>query len=307
MVSIAVLLPCYNEENAIASVVASFRSALPKANIYVYDNNSTDNTSKVAKEAGAIVRHEFRKGKGNVIRRMFADIDADIYVMADGDGTYDADVAPDLVNALMNDNADMIVGSRAEDAGDKLYRKGHRFGNRMLNLMVQMIFSRGVSDMLSGYRVFSRRFVKSFPAVSRGFETETELTIHALQLRLPIVEVPTRYFDRAVGTESKLSTYKDGVRIASFIMFFFKEAKPFAFFGLLSLSLAISSLVIGLPVVFEFFETGLVDRFPSAFLSMGLMMISVLSFMCGTILDSISRGRLEQKRLTYLSIPKVEG
>ncbi len=300
---IAVILPCHNEEAAISKVVEDFRKALPGADIYVYDNASTDRTSAVAGDAGAIVRHETRKGKGNVVRRMFADVDADLYIMADGDGTYDAAAAPELVQVLRNHNADMVIGARAKDAGQQLYRPGHRFGNRALNMVVRMIFGQGVTDMLSGYRVMTRRFVKSFPALARGFEIETELTIHALQLRLPLIEVPTHYFDRAEGTHSKLSTYKDGIRILSFILFFFKEIKPFGFFGLIALGLFLLSLVAGIPVVLEYFETGLVPRFPTAVLSVGLMLSSIISFVCGVILDSVSRGRIEQKRLVYLSYP----
>ncbi len=303
--TIAVLLPCYNEEAAIEGVVTAFRKALPQARIYVYDNNSTDQTAAVALKAGAIVRHEPFKGKGNVVRRMFADIDADIYVMADGDGTYDADAAPMLIERLKSDNADMVIGARSQDEGDNLYRPGHRFGNRMLNFAVRLLFGAGVEDMLSGYRVFSRRFVKSFPAFAHGFETETELTIHALKLRLPVVELPTRYFDRAEGTESKLSTYKDGVRILSFILFFFKEIKPFWFFGALALVLSCLSLAVGMPVVLEYLDTGLVPRLPTAVLSVGVMLSAVLSFVCGVILDTVSRGRLEAVRLAYLSFSSV--
>ena len=302
---IAVLLPCYNEEAAIADVVAAFKQALPKASIYVYDNNSSDQTAQVARDAGAIVRTEYHRGKGNVVRRMFADIEADIYLMADGDGTYDAQAAPELVQKLMDENADMVVGARAKDQGEKLYRPGHRFGNRMLNGVVRTLFGEGVTDMLSGYRAFSRRFVKSFPATARGFETETELTIHALKLRLSVFELPTHYFDRAEGTQSKLSTYKDGIRILSFIVFFFKEIKPFLFFGLVSVVLALLSLGIGMPVVFDYFETGLVPRFPTAVLSMGVMLSAVLSFICGVILDTVSRGRIENIRLSYLSYPAL--
>lgn len=297
---IAVLLPCYNEEAAIADVVAGFQASLPGAAIYVYDNNSTDNTSGVAAQAGAIVRREPLKGKGNVVRRMFADIDADLYIMADGDGTYDAKAAPTLINKLLNENLDMLVGARTKDAGDKLYRPGHRFGNRMLNWVVRMLFGQGPTDMLSGYRVFSRRFVKSFPGMARGFEIETELTIHALKLRLPMDEHPTQYFDRAEGTESKLSTYKDGVRILSFILFFFKEIRPFWFFGLVALGLATLSLIAGVPVILEYFETGLVPRLPTAILSTGLMLSGVLSFICGVVLDTVARGRVEVTRLCYL-------
>lgn len=300
---IAVLLPCYNEEAAIADVVSGFKLALPKATIYVYDNNSSDQTVQVAQQAGAVVRKEYRRGKGNVVRRMFADIEADIYVMADGDGTYDAAAAPALIDKLMDENADMVVGARSQDEGEQLYRPGHRFGNRMLNGVVQALFGEGVNDMLSGYRVFSRRFVKSFPATARGFETETELTIHALKLRLSVFEMPTRYFDRAEGTQSKLSTYKDGIRILSFIVFFFKEIKPFWFFGILALVLAGLSLFAGVPVVLEYFETGLVQRLPTAVLSTGLMLSALVSFICGVILDTVSRGRVENIRLSYLSYP----
>lgn len=302
---IAVLLPCYNEEAAIAKVVADFKAALPGAVIYVYDNNSKDKTAQVARDAGAVVRTEMRQGKGNVVRRMFADVEADIYVMADGDGTYETSAAPKLIQALIDHNADMIVGTRAEEGGDKLYRSGHRFGNRMLNFIVRLLFGQGVSDMLSGYRVFSRRFVKSFPSDAYGFETETELTIHALELRLPIMEVPTKYFDRIEGTQSKLSTYKDGIRILSFILFFFKEIKPFAFFGLIAIGLMALSLIAGIPVVLEYFHTGLVPRFPTAILSMGLMLSALMSFITGTVLDTVSHGRIEHKRLSYLSYPGV--
>lgn len=298
---VAVLLPCYNEEGAIFDVVKAFKKTLSGSKIYVYDNNSTDKTSEVAKKAGAIVRRETHSGKGNVVRRMFADIDADIYIMADGDGTYDAAAAPDLIEKLIEENADMIVGTRSKDAGDQLYRPGHRFGNRMLNKVVHVLFSEGPTDMLSGYRAFSRRFVKSFPASAQGFETETELTIHALKLRLPVFEVQTQYFDRAEGTESKLSTYKDGMRILSFIIFFFKEIKPFFFFGLLALFLALLSLVVGQPVISEYLQTGLVPRFPTAILSVGIMLSGLISFVCGVLLDTVSRGRIEKLRLSYLS------
>lgn len=300
---IAVILPCYNEEAAIPGVIKAFQKALPKAKIYVYDNNSSDQTSAVAQKAGAIVRSESRKGKGNVVRRMFADIDADLYVMADGDGTYEAAAAPHMVEVLLNNRADMVIGARSKDQGDKLYRPGHRFGNRMLNLVVRCLFGPGINDMLSGYRVFSRRFVKSFPALSSGFEIETEMTIHALQLRMDVREIPTTYFDRTEGTESKLSTYKDGIRILSFILFFFKEIKPFGFFGLLAAALGILSLIAGVPVILEFLETGLVDKLPTAILSVGLMLSGLVSFVCGIILDTVSRGRIEQKRLQYLSLP----
>lgn len=298
---LAVLLPCYNEEAAIAGVVVSYKAALPDADIYVYDNNSTDQTARVAAEAGAIVRHEPRKGKGNVVRRMFADVDADVYLMADGDGTYDSEAAPALIERLVSENLDMVVGARDPEDHHQVSRKGHRFGNEILNRLVRMIFSGGINDMLSGYRAFSRRFVKTFPAFSGGFEIETELTIHALQLRLPVAEMPTRYFERAEGTQSKLSTYKDGLRILNFILYLFKEGKPFLFFSILALGLVCLSLAFGLPVVLEYFDTGLVPRFPTLFVSVGTMLAAVISFACGVILDSVSRGRQEIKRLAYLT------
>lgn len=298
---VAVLLPCYNEGPAIYEVVRSFQKVLPGSTVYVYDNNSADNTKEEAARAGAVVRSEMRQGKGHVVRRMFADIDADIYVMADGDGTYDFEAAPQLVEKLKSENLDMVVGARSSVEGQETYRKGHRFGNWALTTMVRMIFGQGFSDMLSGYRVFSRRFVKSFPALSTGFQIETELTIHALSLTLPCAEVETRYFERAEGTESKLKTYHDGILILSFIMLLFKEIRPFIFFGLIALVLAALSLVLGLPVVFEYFETGLVPRLPTAVLSASIMVSAVLSFTCGIILDSLSRGRQEYKRLRYIA------
>ena len=297
----AVLLPCYNEGPAIYDVVRSFQKVLPGAIVYVYDNNSSDNTAEEAKRAGAVVRTERRQGKGHVIRRMFADIDADIYVMADGDGTYDSEAAPDLVQKLIDENLDMVVGARKSVDGQDTYRKGHRFGNWMLTTTVQLLFGRGFEDMLSGYRIFSRRFVKSFPAISTGFQIETEITIHALSLTLPCEEVQTRYFERAEGTASKLSTYKDGALILSFIMLLFKEIKPFAFFGILSGVLVLLSLFLGVPVILEFLDTGLVPRFPTAILSASIMLCAVLAFLCGTILDSLGRGRLEHKRLRYIA------
>lgn len=297
----AVLLPCYNEGPAIYDVVRSFQKALPGATIYVYDNNSKDNTKEEAQRAGAIVRTEMRQGKGHVVRRMFADVEADVYVMADGDGTYDSAAAPELVKKLIEENLDMVVGIRESVEGHDTYRAGHQFGNRMLNKVVHTIFGQGFRDMLSGYRIFSRRFVKSFPALSTGFEIETEITIHALALTLPCAEVETKYFERADGTVSKLSTYKDGILIMRFIMLLFKEIKPFIFFSLVALGLMIVSLAFGLPVVIEFFETGLVPRLPTAILSASIMVASLMSFLCGTILDSLGRGRLEHKRLRYIA------
>lgn len=299
---IAVLLPCHNEGPAIHDVVRSFQKALPGAVVYVYDNNSTDNTVEEARRAGAVVRGEPRQGKGHVIRRMFADIEADIYVMADGDGTYDAGAAPELVTKLRDENLDMVVGARQAVEGQETYRRGHRFGNRLLTGAVRMIFGHGFADMLSGYRVLSRRFVKSFPALSTGFQIETEITVHALSLTLPCAEVQTRYFERAAGTQSKLSTYRDGALILSFIMLLFKEIRPFLFFTVIAVLLALLSIGLGLPVILEFFQTGLVPRLPTAVLSASIMLMSVLSFLCGIVLDSLGRGRIEQKRLCYIAL-----
>lgn len=300
---IAVLLPCYNEGPAIHDVVRSFQKALPGAVVYVYDNNSKDDTAAEARRAGAVVRTETRQGKGHVVRRMFADIEADIYVMADGDGTYDADAAPELVKKLTDEKLDMVVGAREAADGHNTYRRGHRFGNWMLTAAVKAIFGQGFSDMLSGYRVFSRRFVKSFPALSTGFQIETEIAVHALSLTLPCAEVTTRYFERAPGTASKLSTYADGIRIMSFIVTLFKEIRPFLFFSLAALALAVFALILGVPVIAEYFETGLVPRLPTAILSAAVMLCALLSFLCGVILDSLSRGRLEHKRLRYVATP----
>lgn len=302
---LAVLLPCYNEEGAITKVVQDFQRILPTANIYVYDNNSTDRTIEEALAAGAIVRNEKRQGKGHVVRRMFADIDADVYIMADGDGTYDAEAAPELVRKLVDERLDMVVGARVPEDGHETYRPGHKFGNRMLTGLVARIFGRGFEDMLSGYRVFSRRFVKSFPALSQKFEIETELTIHALSMTLPCEELPTRYFERAEGTVSKLSTYKDGFLILRFIMLFFKEYQPFQFFSVGAVFLMFLSLGLAIPVIVEFYQTGLVPRLPTAVLSASIMLSAIIAFVCGIILDSVSRGRQELKRMAYLSIPPL--
>jgi glycosyltransferase involved in cell wall biosynthesis len=300
--SIAVLIPCYNEAITVGSVVERFKSALPQARIYVYDNNSSDSTVEVAKRHGAIVRSETRQGKGNVIRRMFADIEADVYVMVDGDDTYEVEVAPDLVAKLVGEQLDFVNGGRRETAKDA-YRRGHRFGNRLLSGMVQMIFGRQFGDMLSGYKVFSRRFVKSFPAMSRGFETETELAIHALELRMPSAEIMTFYKERPEGSVSKLNTYRDGWRILMLIARLIKDERPFAFFGALGLVSILVALALGLPVVGEWLETGLVPRFPTAILSSVLVLLGMLSVFTGLILDLVTRTRAEMKRLAYLSIP----
>jgi len=297
---IAVLLPCFNEAAAIAQTIAGFRAALPDALIYVYDNNSSDETQAVAASAGAIVRTERLQGKGNVVRRMFADVDADIYVMADGDATYDAAAAPALVQQLLADNLDMVVGARKSEV-EAAYRRGHRFGNAMLTGMLTQLFGHSFSDILSGYRVFSRRFVKSFPILSSGFEIETEISIHALELRMPVAEQITAYGARPAGSESKLNTYRDGVRILSTILTLFRIERPMVFFGGIGVLFALVALVLALPLIMTYLETGLVPRLPTAVLVTGLMILSALSFTCGLILDTVVRGRREVRRLAYLS------
>lgn len=297
---IAVIIPCYNEEIAIAKVIADFKRYVPQADIYVYDNNSTDETAEKAKKAGAIVRTETLQGKGNVVRRMFADIDADIYVMSDGDETYDIKRTPDLIAKLVDDNLDMVVGARKE-VDLAAYRVGHRTGNILLTKLVQRFFKHDLVDMLSGFRVFSRRFVKSFPAQSSGFEIETELTVHALSSRIPMAEVETDYFARPLGSESKLATYKDGIRILAMIVNLIKDERPMLFFSVIAAVFFILSLMLGIPVVEDFFETHKVLRFPSAFLAMGLMILSMISLLVGLILDSVSKSRKEVRRMAYLN------
>ncbi len=299
---VAVLVPCLNEEVAITKVIADFRRHLPDALIFVYDNGSTDRTSEVAQAAGAIVRREPLKGKGNVVRRMFADIEADIYVLVDGDDTYDAASAPALIQRLIEDALDMVNGAR-EEKSEAAYRRGHRFGNRMLTGMVAYFFGERMSDMLSGYRIMSRRFVKSFPALSTGFETETELTVHALELRLPIAEVMTPYRERPPASSSKLRTIPDGIRIMRLIIRLIREERPLEFFSGMAGLLAIVSIVLAVPVIGDYLRTGLVPRLPTALLSTGLMLISFLSLACGLILSTVTRGRMEAKRLHYLGIP----
>lgn len=303
-VSIAVLIPCFNEALTIAKVVTDFRTALPSGDIYVYDNNSTDETVAEARKAGAIVRTESQQGKGNVVRRMFADIDADVYVMTDGDDTYDASRAQDLVTNLIENQLDMVVGSRAAEDHLAHSRPGHRLGNEVLTRTVRWLFGRGVTDMLSGYRVFSRRFVKSFPAIARGFEIETEITVHALQMGLPIDEVETHYFDRPEGSASKLNTYRDGLRILGTIFLLLRDNRPLLFFGSGFLLLAGFSIALAVPVFGTYMDTGLVPRLPTAILATGSMLLGFLSLGCGLILDNVSRGRLEAKRLRYLSLNK---
>lgn len=298
---IAVLIPCYNEEATVAEVVAGFRQALPGAVVYVYDNNSADATRARAAAAGAVVRSEPGQGKGHVVRRMFADVDADIYVLADGDATYDASAAGRLVQTLINDRVDMVVGARRAN-GAQAYPRGHVFGNWLFNTLFARLFGGGFTDIFSGYRVFSRRFVKSFPALSTGFEIETELSVHARQLRIPTAEVPLEYGERPEGSDSKLRTFSDGFKILWTLMLLVKETRPLAFFSTISAILAALALAIAYPVVATYLQTGLVPRFPTAFLAMGLMVLSSISLTCGLILDSVSRGRLEQKRILYLGM-----
>ena len=300
--TIAVLVPCYNEEVTIRTVVADFRRVLPEATIYVYDNNSTDRTSEMARAAGAVVRSEVLQGKGNVVRRMFADIEAEVYLLVDGDATYDAASAPAMIRRLVDDRLDMVNGARVTEVR-AAYRPGHRFGNRLLTGLVAWTFGNGLTDMLSGYRVFSRRYVKSFPSLAVGFEIETELTIHALHLRMPIAEIATPYRERPSGSTSKLSTYRDGLRILWRILVFIKEERPMAFFSLIGLGFCLLAVVLMVPILQEFLATGLVPRLPTAVLSMGLMTIGFISFACGLILDTVSRGRSEMKRMRYLSTP----
>ena len=302
---IAVLVPCYNEALTVGRVIADFRQALPGCVVYVYDNRSTDGTGDVARAAGAQVRRESRPGKGVVVRRMFAEIDADVYVVTDGDATYDATRAPEMVAALVNDDLDLVTGVRDDEGRDAAYRRGHRFGNRAFNALLGLLFGERPTDMFSGYRVLSRRFVKSFPMEARGFEIETELTVHALELRVPTAEIRTRYFERPEGTSSKLSTYRDGFRILATMARLFRDVKPLPFFSGFSALFAVIGLGLGVGVVVEFMETGLVPRLPTAVLSTGLMLLASLSFACGMILDSVARGRREAKRLAYLTAGAV--
>ncbi|MDR3504665.1 MAG: glycosyltransferase family 2 protein [Acidocella sp.] len=307
---IAVLIPCFNEEVAIPKVVADFRAALPGAEIYVYDNNSRDNTAAAARAAGAVVRRETLQGKGHVVRRMFADIEADAYVLVDGDDTYDASAAPEMVRRLLDEQLDMVNGQRVEQAGEGpigAYRRGHRTGNRVLSGLVRAVFGDRIQDMLSGFRVFSRRFVKTFPALASGFETETEFTIHALNLLMPLAEVPVAYRERPVGSASKLRTYSDGLRILRTIVVLVKEERPLQFFCAAGLALLLFGIALGIPVVATYFQTGLVPRLPTAVLATGIIMISMLSFTCGLILDSVARARKEAKRFAYLAIPRWNG
>lgn len=300
---VAILIPCHNEELTIAKVVMRFKSVLPDAQIYVYDNRSTDKTAELAEQAGANVRYESKQGKGNVIRRMFADINADIYLLVDGDNTYEVEAAPRLIERLVVNHLDMVVGTRHASAENKTaYRLGHRSGNLFLTGVVKLLFGASLSDMLSGYRVFSRRFVKSFPALSSGFEIETELTIHTLELKLPFAEEPTIYGSRPPGSNSKLKTYADGWRVLGTAILLFKESRPALFFGIIFIILLITSLILVIPIILTYFVTGLVPRFPTAILAASIMLLASLSMVCGLILDSVSRGRREFKRMAYLHI-----
>ncbi|MGE0867980.1 MAG: glycosyltransferase family 2 protein [Kofleriaceae bacterium] len=301
-VQVAVLVPCFNEAAAIGKVVADFRAALPDATVYVYDNNSTDETIAVARAAGAEVRSESRRGKGNVVRRMFQDVEADVYVMVDGDDTYDASVAPELVSRLVDGNLDMVVGRRVE-THQAAYRAGHRLGNAVLTGLVRRLFAARIADMLSGYRVFSRRFVKSFPSFSREFEIETELTVHAMQMQMPVAEIDTSYKERPPGSTSKLRTFRDGWRILLTITNLMRNERPLLFFSLIGLLVFAASVILGVPVFLTYLETGLVPRFPTAILATGLGVIAVLCVATGLILDLVSHVRREAKRLAYLQHP----
>ncbi|MCA1428841.1 MULTISPECIES: glycosyltransferase family 2 protein [unclassified Bradyrhizobium] len=299
---IAVLVPCYNEEAAVATVVADFRKALPAAEIYVYDNNSRDRTAAVAREAGAIVRSERRQGKGHVVRRMFADVEADVYVLVDGDATYDAPSAPIMIDKLLDEHLDMVVGLRVDQV-QAAYRLGHRTGNRMLTGFLSDTFGHAFKDLLSGYRVFSRRFVKSFPVLSDGFEIETELAVYALELSLPVAEVETPYYARPEGSFSKLNTWRDGFRILGTMLKLYRSERPLRFFTVIGILLALASIIFAIPIVITFIESGLVPRLPTAVLSMGLMIMALLSVSSGLVLDTVTRGRREMKMLAYLSQP----
>ena len=296
---IAVLVPCYNEAVAVSKVVSQFAALLPQATIYVYDNNSTDGTVAAAQSAGAVVRCEKHQGKGHVVRRMFADVDADVYVLVDGDATYDAPSVLVMVSRLIEDRLDMVVGARI-DPQEAAYRAGHRLGNRLLTGFVALVFGATFTDMLSGYRVLSQRFVKSFPVLSGGFEIETELTVHALELGLPVAEVATPYYARPKGSASKLNTWRDGWRILWTIVRLYKSERPLPFFGIIGAVLALAAIVLAIPIFATFLETGLVPRLPTALLATGLMLLACLSLTCGFVLSTVTRGRREIKLLAYL-------
>lgn len=302
--NIAVLLPCFNEEGAIGHTVIDFKQQLPQATIYVYDNNSTDNTIAEAKAAGAIVRKETRQGKGEVVRRMFADVDADIYVMADGDETYDTSAIPILLDTLLNENVDMVIGTRSTPV--EAYPKGHILGNRLFSTLINKFFNASLSDVFSGYRVMTKRFVKTIPIMSDGFQIETELTVHALHHKIPILEVPTIYKPRPEGTKSKLRTYSDGLKILSFIFFLIRDVKPLFFFSILSVFFACLSLLLGVPIIIDFFNTKLVERIPTAILSSSIGIISIINLFTGLILDNVTRGRMNIICINYKNRTKFQ-
>ena len=299
---VAVLIPCYNEEVTVGPTVTAFQAALPGATVYVYDNNSRDRTAELARAAGAVVQREPRQGKGHVVRRMFADVEADIYVLVDGDATYDACAAPRLVGRAIKENLDFVNGARASETREA-YRRGHRLGNYLLTRLVRRIFGRQFKDMLSGYKVLSRRFVKSFPAMSRGFEIETELTIHALELRMPCAEEPIAYRERPAGSVSKLRSFRDGARILTLIAMLVKNERPLQFFGLTGLALFATAVITAIPLARDYLATGFVPRLPTAVLDVGLVIVAVLSIFAGLILDMVTATRQEMKRLAYLSLP----
>jgi len=298
--NIAVMVPCYNEEIAILRVIKDFKQALPQAKIYIFDNNSTDNTAAIARANGAIVRTVPLQGKGNVVRRMFADVHADVYVLVDGDDTYHAASAPAMIESLIMDDLDMVVGKR-QTVGEGAYRSGHVWGNKLLTECVTKLFGHAFTDILSGYRVFSKRYVKSFPATARGFEIEAELTVHALELRMPIGEVETPYKSRPAGSTSKLNTYRDGIRILRTIVNMYRLEKPLSFYGAFGLILLAAAIVLMIPILITYVETGLVPRFPTAMLASGMCVIATSSIWCGLMLDTVTRGRQEMKRLFYLN------
>ncbi|WP_245631642.1 glycosyltransferase [Curtobacterium ammoniigenes] len=298
---IAAIVPCYNEAPAIAKVVRDLQRAVPGIDVYVYDNNSTDGTAEVARAAGAEVRYERMKGKGNVLRRAFGDIDADVYVLIDGDDTYDASAAPRMIQTLLDGPYDHVLGTRVDDPNASAYRPGHATGNKIFNRIVGRLFGLPVTDMLSGYRVMSRRFVKSFPALSREFETETEITVHSMNLRVPQIEIPTAFKDRAEGTESKLNTVSDGLKILSLIGHLIRFERPVLFHGLIGAIFALIAIVLAIPLFVEYAHTGLVPRFPTAVLAASLMVIAILTWVLGFVLEGITRLRRETSRLNYLT------
>jgi glycosyltransferase involved in cell wall biosynthesis len=301
-IRIAVLIPCFNEAAAIGQVIADFRTALPMAEIFIYDNNSSDGTMTIAREAGVQVRSERHQGKGHVVRRMFADVDAEIYVLVDGDATYDAASAPAMIERLISDHLDMVVARRVDQV-EAAYRPGHKTGNMLLTGFLTSVFGHGFDDILSGYRIFSRRFVKSFPVLSDGFEIETELSVHALELSMPVAEIETPYYARPAGSFSKLNTWRDGLRILGTILKMYRSEKPLRFFTTIAITLAVISVGLAVPIMVTFVEEGIVPRLPTAVLSVGVMLVAVMSLFSGLVLDTVSRGRRETKLLHYLAEP----